>query len=523
VSVWKIRLAGIFAVASMIWCGPWLLLHLNYEHFWLSVPFAFALSLTMALTAVTFVNEWRRTVPETHPVSTGEEPIVGVLVPTLGEPVSMVTRTVESIFQQSWPADRLVVIVSDDKGLRELEQDVEWLQHRYPQGRIVYHRPPNLESGERRGDAKAGNLNSAYERLIEIEPNVEVIETRDCDDEVVDPYFLRQVVGLLRNDDELAFVQTRKTAVVSEGDPFNNLEPIFYEGMLLARHATNAVFPCGSGLVWRRSALESIGLFPTWSLVEDLMSGIEALRLGWKSAYLPIVGAQAQHAPEDIPNVYKQRGTWALDTMRIMFWLDFKGLGIRQRLQFAQMAIFYLHSLSTILFTVCISITLFTGIYPFRLEGYEAAIRFWPLVVATELFLVSLKGNRPFESVWRLREMATGLAPIYAWASFRALLGGPDGTYRYRVTRKTDTHQWYWKDTLPQMTLVVVLVAGLLYRIAHTPDWSTFDAGLLYLGLLQVIPMAGFVRKSWFGLDPVRVVLGRRRPVLDASQANTGD
>jgi cellulose synthase (UDP-forming) len=523
VNVWKIRLAGILAVLSILWCGPWLLLHLNYDAFWLSVPFAFALSLTMALTAVTFVNEWRRSIPETHPVPVGAEPVVGVLVPTMGEPVPMVMRTVESIFAQAWPENRLVVIVSDDGGSAELEQSVERLQSRFPRGRIVYHRPPSRASGLRRGDAKAGNLNSAYDRLIEIEPKIGFIETRDCDDEVADPLFLRQVVGLLRHDEQLAFVQTRKTAEVSEGDPFNNLEPIFYEGMLLARHATNAVFPCGSGLVWRRRALESIGLFPTWSLVEDLMSGIEALRLGWKSAYLPIVGARAQHAPEDIPNVYKQRGTWALDTMRIMFWLDFKGLGIRQRLQFMQMGIFYLHSLSTILFIFCISVTLFTNIYPFRLEGYEAAIRFWPLVVATELFLVSLKGDRPFESIWRLREMATGLAPVYAKATFRALWGGPDGNYRYKVTRKTDKHQWYWQLTLIQTGLVVLLVAGLVYRIVHTSDWSAFDAGLLYLGLLQIVPMAGFVRKSWFGVDPVRLLVGRRTPVLDTSRTTSGD
>ncbi|MEZ4532025.1 MAG: hypothetical protein R2855_13535 [Thermomicrobiales bacterium] len=32
-----------------------------------------------------------------------------------------------------------------------------------------------------------------------------------------------------------------------------------------------------------------------------------------------------------------------------------------------------------------------------------------------------------------------------------------------------------------QTTLVLVLVAGLIYRIANTSDWSAFDAGLLYL------------------------------------------
>jgi hypothetical protein len=119
--------------------------------------------------------------------------------------------------------------------------------------------------------------------------------------------------------------------------------------------------------------------------------------------------------------------------------------------------------------------------------------------------------------------MAIGLAPIYAGASLRALFGGPDYVYRYRVTRKTDEHHWYWRETFLQTTLVLVLVTGLVYRIANTADWSAFDAGLLYLGLLQVIPMAGFVRKSWFGLDPVRVLLGRRSTVLDPSHANPGD
>ncbi len=53
--------------------------------------------------------------------------------------------------------------------------------------------------------------------------------------------------------------------------------------------------------------------------------------------YLPIVGAVGQHAPEDLPNVYKQRGTWALDTVRLMLWGDLRGLTLRQRAHFAEM------------------------------------------------------------------------------------------------------------------------------------------------------------------------------------------
>jgi cellulose synthase (UDP-forming) len=60
--------------------------------------------------------------------------------------------------------------------------------------------------------------------------------------------------------------------------------------------------------MWRRAVLVDSGGFPTCNLVEDLQSGVEVLRRGWHGLFLPIVGAIAQHSPEDLPNVYKQRG-----------------------------------------------------------------------------------------------------------------------------------------------------------------------------------------------------------------------
>ena len=63
------------------------------------------------------------------------------------------------------------------------------------------------------------------------------------------------------------------------------------------RHAANAVFPCGSGVVWRRSALQDIGNFPTWNLVEDLQSGVEALCRGWRGCGWPSLGLFGANEP----------------------------------------------------------------------------------------------------------------------------------------------------------------------------------------------------------------------------------
>ena len=170
--------------------------------------------------------------------------------------------------------------------------------------------------------------------------------------------FLRQVVGQLEANERLAFVQTIKEAQVSAGDPFNNREGIFYRGQMLARNASNAVFPCGSGVVWRRTALRDIGDFPTWNLVEDIQSGVEALRRGWQSMYLPIVGAVGQHSPEDLPNVYKQRGTWAIDTVRLIIWRGLRGMNLRQKAQFLELLLFYLSSFTVLVYvpTLCLAL-----------------------------------------------------------------------------------------------------------------------------------------------------------------------
>ena len=112
---------------------------------------------------------------------------------------------------------------------------------------IDYLAPAARGTPERKGDAKAGNLNAALDRLDELAPDAAFIETRDADDLVGDRRFLRRCVGQLAADPDAAFVQTAKEAVVSRGDPFDNLQPHFFRGSMLARHAANAVFPCGSG------------------------------------------------------------------------------------------------------------------------------------------------------------------------------------------------------------------------------------------------------------------------------------
>ncbi|MGI8778625.1 MAG: glycosyltransferase [Solirubrobacteraceae bacterium] len=498
----RVRAAGLLLLATTLLYLPWMLTSLNEDAPWLAWPFAAANLFSLAYGALSVFNAWRRHVPERRPLPEGAEPVVAVIVPTCGEAVPMVLRTVVSVLEQDWPADRLVVVISDDGHDPELEAAVAALP-------VLYHSPPPRFAPGRDGAAKAGNLNSAVAMLDVEHPEIGYIETRDADDELGSEGFLRRVVGQLEADDKLAFVQTIKEAQVSAGDPFNNRESMFYRGQMLARNAANAVFPCGSGVVWRRTALREIGDFPTWNLVEDLQSGVEALRRGWRGMYLPIVGAVGQHSPEDVPNVYKQRGTWAIDTVRLMVWGDLRGLDLRQRAQFAEMLIFYLNAFTVLVYIPSIACSLL-GWTPLDADGIGYVGHMIPLVLATEVWLLVVNApyndrrgsqRRPFQALWRVRIMWTGMAPIYMKASIQALVGGRNRKPVYKVTRKQDDLRWHWRHTLPQTTLVLLVLFALIYALRHgTLPSVSLLAGAVYWGGLNIVLLTGFVARGWHGL-----------------------
>ena len=517
---WRVRGAGLLLLFTTLLYAPWMLSSLNGDVPWLAWPFAVANIFSLGYGVLAVFNAWTRKIPAARPLPHGEEPMVAVIIPTCGEPVPMILRTIESVLDQDWPEDRMTVVISDDGHDPVLERAVQSLP-------VVYFSPPDRFAPGRDGAAKAGNLNAAVAMLDAEYPEIGYIETRDADDEVGSLGFLRQTLGQLEHDPKLAFVQTVKQAQVSAGDPFNNWEPMFYRGQMLARNASDAVFPCGSGLVWRRTALREIGDFPTWNLVEDVQSGLEALRRGWSGMYLPIVGAVGQHAPEDVPNFYKQRGTWAIDTVRLMVWCRLKGLSLRQRAQFWEMLAFYLNAFTAFVYIPSIASSLLGATPLVAGSAVDYVFHLLPLVLAVEVWLLVL--NLPYgdrrkrqrnlvRKLWQTRVMWTGMAPVYAKAVLLAIVGGPNRKPVYTVTRKEDDFRWHWRHTLPQTTLVMIVLCVGIYgaRYGTLPSLALL-AGSVYWGGLNIALLTSFISRGWYGLKRAHRTAGRLRAAATAA------
>jgi cellulose synthase (UDP-forming) len=504
-------------VLATAWYLPWVYDNLNWALPWLAIPFAAAVTMAALLMLIAVVTNWRRSAPVERFVPVGREPEVLVIIPTAGEPPAMVHDTAHSVLAQDYPLERIRLLISDDSHRPVIGDVVERLRREFPGASITYHEPPRRGDPSRRGEAKAGNLNSVLDAINRLAPRVGFIETRDADDMVGDATFLRQVIGQLQADSRVAYVQTIKEARVSPGDPFGNREPLFYRRLMLSRNATNTVFPCGSGLVWRREALAEIGGFPTWNLVEDLQSGVEALRRGWRGVYLPIVGSVGQTAPEDVPNAIKQRGTWAIDTVRLMLWGEKRGLSLLQRISFAEVGLYYALSFAMLVFTIVPIFTLGFDAYPLYSTPLEYAVHLWPYVAAMELMLVSLAGGIPYEELWRFRQLLIGSAPLYIRAIWLALRYGPHRKPGYRVTRKSHMYGLYFREVWLQTTLLVGLVAASIYHLSQQSLLLSADLGSLFWAAFLILALSRPVRNAWHGVGFRRLAVEWLRLSLSRS------
>lgn len=510
-----IRIVSIAVVALMLVYLPWMFVHLATNRPWLAYPFAAASVFSAVCLLLSIINGWVSRISPLRPFAGSDAPLVGVIIPTCGEPVPMVLRTVLTVLEQDYPDGSRVVVVSDDGHNPLLRAALDGLG-------VHYHEPPPRWAPGRDGAPKSGNLNSALAYIRSAFPDVRYIETRDADDEVGSPRFLRQTVGKLESDPRLAFVQTVKEAQVSAGDPFCNFDAQFYRSQMFARNAANAVFPCGSGLVWRVEALEDIGGFPTWNLVEDFQSGVEALRRGWQGCYLAIVGAVGQHSPEDVPNVIKQRGTWAIDTVRLLVWGRTKGLTLRQRLAFTETLFFYLHSF-TVLVYVPVTALACVNVLALHASPLQCVEFLLPYALMTELRLLVLgrpvgdrrrRQRHPLKALWHVKIMWIGLAPTYMVGCLKAVFGGRAHKPAYVVTRKTTEVGFYWRETLPNALLALTVPVALIIGIitGHLPRPVMLVAAG-YWGIIASAALGGFALRGWFGPGrPLQIPgLGRRR------------
>jgi cellulose synthase (UDP-forming) len=481
--VWMFRLFGLF----MLLISQSYLLHsieTTITHFNLiSLLHLFAVTGIIAGMFLNFLNQFTPQNKHEHPQPPEQLPEVVAVIPTYNEPIAILEQTVLSLKALNYPKDLLHIIISDD-GHNEDVRD------------LAIHHEVHYNPGARR-DAKAGNLNSALQYIKSNLSDSALILTQDAD-ELIDPSFLSKTIGYF-NDPKVAFVQTPKEAIAPRGDPFGVRDRIFFDALQPGRAGAGASFSCGSGVIWRISAVESIGGFVTWNLVEDLTTSYYLHIAGYSSEYhneILTIGL----SPDDIPNLLKQRGTWAADTIRIFLFknpLHQHGLNLRQRLQYLELGLFYLTS---VFFIPCLMlvplISLATGVFP-AIEGSAL----FPWMVVSIVYYATLSQSRPIDLL-RMWQYWIGHWPTFS-KGFIIALRSRHKKPVYRVTRKTHQKGIYPHLLWPQFLYILAGIVISIRALISAPEANMTAVGtnicifLFFAFMLSGICLAAFYDLKW--------------------------
>jgi cellulose synthase/poly-beta-1,6-N-acetylglucosamine synthase-like glycosyltransferase len=410
--------------------------------------FVFAAETIGFLWSMTFVFSSVQLAERETPAAAGGLP-VDVLVPTYGEPLDVLRRTVMAASAISYPHETWVLDDGDRREVRTLAHEL---------GVHYLARASNV-------DAKAGNLNHALGHL-----RGDFIAIFDAD-HVAQPNFLDRTLGYFC-DPGVAFVQTPQEFFNADSHQHlvpertvSNEHSIFYHVVQRGRDRWNATMFCGCSAVVRRAAIDSIGGFATGTVTEDMHTSVRLHAAGWRSVFHPEILA-AGIAPFEGAGFRLQRLRWAQGAMQVAAQerlLRGPGLTWPQRFFYLLHVLNHLEGWRHALFFALPAIVLLTGLSPLRADALSYAAHFAPYFLASVLIYAELGRDhgRLFESeVFNLARCMTSIRATFAL--FRKRL-------QFRVTPKVRMRR---SDPLGSafpwlaLGLMIVAIADAGWRVA---------------------------------------------------------
>ena len=241
-------------------------------------------------------------------------PTVDIFYTICGEAAEVCEAALGHIMSmQRHYGDRATVYVLDDSrdslGLR-------LVQKFKGAGRIAHLRRPHPGK-----DKKAGNLRYGFAHSTG-----EFIAVFDADFCPVEDY-LERLLPFLLEDEQIAILQTPQFFRVEDHESWvgrgsANIQELFYRLIQVSRNTYNASVCVGTCALYRRKALVPFRGSALVQYSEDMRTGFNCVRLGWKIRYLPYVFAKGL-CPDDLNGLVNQQYRWSMGSMSLCFSREF--------------------------------------------------------------------------------------------------------------------------------------------------------------------------------------------------------
>jgi cellulose synthase (UDP-forming) len=376
---------------------------------------------------------------------------VDVLIPVYDEPVDVVEPTVAAASVLSG-ADVRVWLLDDGK-----RPELKRLAGSFGVGYIT--RQENI-------GAKAGNLNNALRHTSA--PCVAVL---DCD-HVPRPQFLARTLGHLE-DFEVAFVQTPQYYANADTGPIAaaaaSQQNLFFGPIARGKDGLDAIFCCGTNVVFRRSALEEIGGFPEDSVTEDFELSVRLHEAGWRSVYVPEVLACGL-GPEDMASYVSQQQRWARGCLGAIPLVLRSRLPWRARLQYLLSATYFLTGLTLLIYMSLPVIRIVTGAQPLAAATADQFLLHFAPYYCGALATVALAGYGTY--TFEAFALAAGSFWIHVQAAVNSILRRPA---RFVVTPKHGTVGRQPRAVAPALVAIAVLIGAAIYGLSQSRGAATLN------------------------------------------------
>lgn len=410
---------------------------------------------------------------------------VAILIPARHEPKKIIEKTLLTC--QNIEYDNKRVYLLDDSSLETFKQEARALSAAL--GVELFTRADN------RG-AKAGMINNVMRTLI----REKYVAIFDADQNPM-PLFLKSIIPFLEGNDRLAFVQTQQfysngdkspVAVASQAQ-----QAVFFEYVCQGKSQHDAMFCCGTNVVFRRSALEDVGGFAEDSVTEDLATSVKLHRKHWKSMYYNKAYTFGM-APEDMESYFKQQSRWAMGSIGLfrkvlsLFFTDIKAMTPIQWIEYTLATTWYFIGWAYLFMIAGPIMYIFFNIHSFLMDPWLILSVWVPYFLLSMLVFYSSMGRKKysFATMFKVQVLNMLTIPILIRSAVLGILKIKRG---FTVTPKEGGTSVPYKDLWQQLSLLGVNFFALLwglFRLSSEHDillgvdvfWAGFHF-LLFCGI----------------------------------------
>lgn len=362
----------------------------------------------------------RESNPSAPQTQTGKLPTVDIMIPTYGEPVGILRRTICASISIDYPKDKKNIYVCDDGKRYEVKQLCEELGVHY----VVRARNEH---------SKSGNINNALSMT-----SGDLIAVFDAD-MIPKSNFLGKTVPCFF-DENVGFVQVPQSFYnpdIFQKCSRRNIpgeQDFFMRDVQQRRAGINSSIHVGTNAVFRRKTLDAIGGYPTFSITEDIALGLLIQAKGYKAVYVNetlVLGLNA----ENLRDCVQQRDRWCRGNLQLLKYnnpVHVKGLSFFQKVAYMDGLLYWYSGILKLIFIIAPILYFLTQIFFIDAPVQQLLIMFVPYYLSQYLlFSTSYPNTR---TMFRAHVYETVFAPYLAWSCLKHLFGAD--RLEFKVTKK---------------------------------------------------------------------------------------